>query len=54
MFGLLFILFFSILITHRMKSAQQCQLERKDKRLQKIVEVLNHLKVRRILVQELV
>jgi len=35
----------SVLISHRMRGRQREQLRRKDARLQKVVEVLNHLKV---------
>lgn len=45
LFGLVVILVISVAISCRMNSFQKDQLDKKDKRLQKIVEVLNHLKV---------
>ena len=38
-------MFLSLFTSWRMNISQQEQLERKDQRLQKIVEVLNNLKV---------
>lgn len=43
--GLVAIVSVSVALSWRMRECQQEQLERKDERMLKIVEVLNHLKV---------